>query len=132
MFTQLANLEDGLANMTRLSNGPLPRFYTLLLHASVWLFLFLLPFQIIVEHGWFTLPVMFVSDVVYFGFLEVTLQIDSPFKQLEELHVKEMMQAQVDDLEHVKTVSICLNSAKDVIDSFSESQSDQLGECAGW
>ncbi|RXK41348.1 hypothetical protein M231_01253 [Tremella mesenterica] len=101
IFTQLANLEQGMADMSRLSNGPLPPIYRFQLQVAVWTFLFLLPFQVIDELGWYTVPVMFLAVVTYEGFLEVGLQIEDPFVQFDDLHVQEMTETLRKDLHHI-------------------------------
>lgn len=47
--------------------------------STVWIYLFLLPFQLIDQCGWSTIPVVGIASFIYLGFLAAGEEIEQPF-----------------------------------------------------
>jgi predicted membrane chloride channel (bestrophin family) len=45
----------------------------------VWLYLFFLPFQLVGQFQWYTVPGVFVAAFTYLGFLAAGEEIEQPF-----------------------------------------------------
>lgn len=45
----------------------------------VWIYLFLLPFQLVSQFGWYTIPGVGVAAFFYIGFLAAGEEIEQPF-----------------------------------------------------
>ncbi|KZT22528.1 hypothetical protein NEOLEDRAFT_1097736 [Neolentinus lepideus HHB14362 ss-1] len=76
MIAYLGNLEDSLSGLERILTTPLPlyvRFHT------VWIYLFFLPFQLLREFGWYTIPGVTIAAFIYLGFLAAGEEIEQPF-----------------------------------------------------
>ncbi|KAJ7352680.1 hypothetical protein DFH08DRAFT_991665 [Mycena albidolilacea] len=46
---------------------------------TVWLYLFLLPFQLVSEFGWHTVPAVSIGAFIYLGFVAAGEEIEQPF-----------------------------------------------------
>ncbi|KAJ7870737.1 hypothetical protein B0H14DRAFT_3439830 [Mycena olivaceomarginata] len=49
---------------------------------TVWLYLFLLPFQLVSEFGWYTVPAVSIGAFIYPGFVAAGKEIEQPFGAL--------------------------------------------------
>ena len=45
----------------------------------MWLYLFFLPFQLVDDFGWYTIPGVAVAAFIYLGFLAAGEEIEQPF-----------------------------------------------------
>lgn len=79
MEPPLARLTDAICGCERLSGTPLPYAYTVILHRTVYLYCFLLPFGLVDAIGW-TTPVM-VSFIAYtfFALEALSDELEEPF-----------------------------------------------------
>lgn len=48
-------------------------------YRCVWIYLFLLPFQLVNQFGWYTIPGVAVAAFFYIGFLAAGEEIEQPF-----------------------------------------------------
>ena len=48
----------------------------------MWLYLFFLPFQLVDDFGWYTIPGVAVAAFIYLGFLAAGEEIEQPFGAL--------------------------------------------------
>ncbi|EJC99916.1 uncharacterized protein FOMMEDRAFT_92818 [Fomitiporia mediterranea MF3/22] len=71
MYSCIASFEDSLSTLERILTTPLP--------LCVWLYLFLLPFQLIDQFGWYTIPGVCIAAFFYIGFLAAGEEIEQPF-----------------------------------------------------
>ncbi|EDR02103.1 uncharacterized protein LACBIDRAFT_309998 [Laccaria bicolor S238N-H82] len=78
-MTNLNTLQDALSNLERICNTPLPFAYQIHLRMSLWLYLFLLPFQVYNAFGYLTIPGTAFASFLYLGFLEIGQEIENPF-----------------------------------------------------
>jgi predicted membrane chloride channel (bestrophin family) len=110
MIGTIGALEDTLSGLERIITTNLPFIYSVHIRQTVWIYLLLLPFQIVEKFGWFTIPASFLAGFIYLGFLSAGEEIEQPFGYDEddldldafcyEIHL---------DMEHLKGTR-CINS----------------------
>jgi predicted membrane chloride channel (bestrophin family) len=79
LVNNIATLQDTMSNLERIRNTPLPFAYQAHLRISLWLYLFLLPFQIHSAFSWITIPATAFASFLLLGFLEIGQEIENPF-----------------------------------------------------
>jgi Predicted membrane protein len=47
--------------------------------STVWIYLFFLPFQLVSQFGWYTIPGVSIAAFIYLGFLAAGEEIEQPF-----------------------------------------------------
>jgi ion channel-forming bestrophin family protein len=47
--------------------------------STVWIYLFFLPFQLIDQFEWFTIPGVAIASFIYLGFIAAGEEIEQPF-----------------------------------------------------
>ncbi|EAU81378.1 hypothetical protein CC1G_05208 [Coprinopsis cinerea okayama7 len=75
----LGVLQDTLSHLERICNTPLPFAYQAHLRMSLWLYLLFLPFQIVDNMQWITIPGTAFASFLLLGFLEIGQEIENPF-----------------------------------------------------
>ena len=78
-FTAIASLVDGLCNFERILRTPIPLAYSIHLNHSVWLYILSLPYQLVGDLGWYTIPVVVLGSFCLIGILSIGLEIENPF-----------------------------------------------------
>jgi len=71
--------EMSLTTLEQVLTTPLPFVYSVHIRHVVWLYLFLLPFQLVSDFGWHTVPAVGVGAFVYLGFVAAGEEIEQPF-----------------------------------------------------
>lgn len=79
IYSSIAAYEDSLCTLEKILTTPLPFVFSCHLRHTVWLYLFFLPFQLIKDFGWHTIPGVAVASFIYLGFLAVGDEIEQPF-----------------------------------------------------
>ncbi|KAJ7773945.1 Bestrophin, RFP-TM, chloride channel-domain-containing protein [Mycena metata] len=79
MMNNVASLQDTLSNLDRIGNTPLPFAYQAHLRMSLWLYLLVLPFQVVSALHYLTIPGTAFSAFLLLGFLEIGQEIENPF-----------------------------------------------------
>lgn len=79
IVSNISALQDTLTNLGRIVNTPLPFAYQMHLRMSLWIYLFLLPFQIFDSFKYLTIPGTAFSSFLLLGFLEIGQEIENPF-----------------------------------------------------
>ncbi|KAJ6615405.1 Bestrophin, RFP-TM, chloride channel-domain-containing protein [Mycena sp. CBHHK59/15] len=74
----VAAFEASLATLEHILTTPLPFVYSVHI-STVWLYLFLLPFQLVSEFGWHTVPAVGIGAFIYLGFVAAGEEIEQPF-----------------------------------------------------
>ncbi|KIP03186.1 hypothetical protein PHLGIDRAFT_253223 [Phlebiopsis gigantea 11061_1 CR5-6] len=103
MFGCLASFESSLADMERILTTPLPFMFSAHIN-TVQLYLFALPFQLIDQFHWYTIPGVGIAAFIYLGFVATGEEIEQPFgyddNDLDlDLFCREVIHA---DMEHLK------------------------------
>jgi putative membrane protein len=111
ILSGIAAMEDSLTAMERILTTPLPFCYSVHIRHTVWLYLFFLPFQLVDQFGWHTIPGIATAAFIYLGFLAAGEEIEQPFGYEDndldlDLFCHEIIYA---DMERLKTVH-CLNA----------------------
>jgi len=79
MNTTVSSLVDQLTNVERIANTPIPKSYGIHLKQCVTLYLFSLPFTMVSELGWSTVPVVTLVAFTFMGIEGIAEQIEMPF-----------------------------------------------------
>ncbi|KAF7318124.1 hypothetical protein HMN09_00320400 [Mycena chlorophos] len=75
----IQSFEVSLTTVEHILTTPLPFVYSVHIRHVVWLFLFLLPFQLVSMFGWHTVPAVTLASFIYLGFLAAGEEIEQPF-----------------------------------------------------
>jgi putative membrane protein len=79
MNTIVSSLVDQLTNVERIANTPIPKSYGIHLKQCVTLYLFSLPFALVKELGWATVPIVTIVSFTFMGIEGIAEQIEMPF-----------------------------------------------------
>jgi len=75
----VAAMEETLSGLERILTTPLPFGYSVHIRHTVWIYLFFLPFQLVEQFAWYTIPGVAVAAFIYLGFLAAGEEIEQPF-----------------------------------------------------
>ena len=79
MTEQLNSLVDALGGCERIIKTPLPLAYSIHLKQLLMMYCLALPFQVVSELNWWTVPVIYLVAFAVFGVEEIGLEIENPF-----------------------------------------------------
>jgi len=79
MIATIPMLEDSLSSAEKLLSTPLPFVYAVHIRQIVWIYLFFLPFQLVSQFSWYTIPGVGIAAFIYLGFLAAGEEIAQPF-----------------------------------------------------
>ncbi|KAI9597203.1 Bestrophin/UPF0187, partial [Syncephalis fuscata] len=79
MTNTLSGLVECLTGFERILRTPIPLAYSIHLAQSVWLYCLALPFQLVKDLGWVTIPVVAVTAFTMFGIQSIGEEIENPF-----------------------------------------------------
>ncbi|KAH9056653.1 Bestrophin, RFP-TM, chloride channel-domain-containing protein [Lactarius vividus] len=79
MNTTVSSLVDQLTNVERIANTPIPKSYGIHLKQCVTLYLFSLPFALVKELGWATVPIVTIVSFTFMGIEGIAEKIEMPF-----------------------------------------------------
>ncbi|KAK7450605.1 hypothetical protein VKT23_012915 [Stygiomarasmius scandens] len=107
----IAAMEETLVALERILTTPLPFVYSVHIRHTVWIYLFFLPFQLVGDFGWYTIPGVTIAAFIYLGFLAAGEEIEQPFGYDEndldlDMFCQEIIHV---DIENLKK-SPCLNA----------------------
>ncbi|KAJ4478995.1 Bestrophin, RFP-TM, chloride channel-domain-containing protein [Lentinula aciculospora] len=117
----VASLEATLSGLEQILTTPLPlikkvsKCYASITQthfpSTVWIYLFFLPFQLVAEFKWHTIPGVALAAFIYLGFLAAGEEIEQPFGYDEndldlDMFCGEIVQVDIDNLKK----SPCLNA----------------------
>lgn len=83
MDVEMSKLSHVLGGCERIKNTPIPFAYILLLHRTVHVYCFMLPFYLIGSMGWLTPLAVGIIAYTFFGLDEIGGQIEDPFDLLD-------------------------------------------------
>lgn len=78
-MTLLSQMNDVLTGTERIVSTPLPIAYTIALSQVTWVYILLLPFQLIEPLGWVTIPATMFAAYVILGTAVIGCEIENPF-----------------------------------------------------
>ncbi|KAI5118413.1 hypothetical protein M0805_002865 [Coniferiporia weirii] len=110
LYSCISAFEDSLSALERILTTPLPFIYSAHIRQCVWTYLFLLPFQLVTQFGWYTIPGVGIAAFFYIGFLAAGEEIEQPFgyddNDLDlDLFCREIVHANIEALKLTR----CLN-----------------------
>jgi len=79
MNSALASLVECLTGFERILRTPIPLAYSVHLHQSIWIYILALPFQLVPENGWWTIPTIGIAAFFLLGILAIGWEIENPF-----------------------------------------------------
>lgn len=78
-YNNLASLNDVLTGTERVLTTPLPIAYSIAISQITWVYVFLLPFQLISVLTWVTIPAAVAAAYIILGILFIGREIENPF-----------------------------------------------------
>jgi putative membrane protein len=78
-ITSLATLNDILCGTDRILNTPLPVAYSITIAQISWVYILLLPFQLVTRLSWNTVPATMLAAYIILGFGLIGREIENPF-----------------------------------------------------
>lgn len=101
-YNGLQALNDVLVNTERVLNTPLPIAYAIAISQITWLYVFLLPFQLLLELGWITIPATVAASYIILGIFFIGHEIENPFgNDVNDLPLELFCQQIVEDMETI-------------------------------
>jgi putative membrane protein len=79
MTNTLSGLVECLTGFERILRTPIPLAYSIHLAQSVWVYCLALPFQLVKDLGWVTIPVVTITAFTMFGIQSIGEEIENPF-----------------------------------------------------
>ncbi|KAI8811250.1 Bestrophin, RFP-TM, chloride channel-domain-containing protein [Cladochytrium replicatum] len=79
MNTAINSLVDCFTNFERVRNTPVPLAYSSLLKQIVMIYVVALPFQIVAQTSWVTIPIVFLGSFCLIGIESIGTEIENPF-----------------------------------------------------
>ncbi|EAS30518.2 uncharacterized protein CIMG_05997 [Coccidioides immitis RS] len=77
--TALYAMEEVMTGTERVLNTPLPLAYTILISQITWIYVLILPFQLVEDLGWITIPGCVVATYIIQGIAAICAEIENPF-----------------------------------------------------
>lgn len=78
-LTSLSTLNDVLCGTDRILNTPLPVAYSITIAQISWVYILLLPFQLVTRLSWNTIPATMLAAYIILGFGLIGREIENPF-----------------------------------------------------
>ncbi|ORY61738.1 Bestrophin, RFP-TM, chloride channel-domain-containing protein [Pseudomassariella vexata] len=101
-YNGIQALNDVLVNTERVLNTPLPIAYTIAISQITWVYVFLLPFQLLPSLEWITIPASVAAAYIILGILLIGREIENPFgNDVNDLPLELYCQQVVQDLETI-------------------------------
>ena len=79
VMNSLASLTDSCGNLERVLTTPLPIGYNILISQIVLIYIYLLPFQLIGQLGWITIPGTVAAAYIILGIATIGDELENPF-----------------------------------------------------
>jgi predicted membrane chloride channel (bestrophin family) len=80
-YNNLSALNDVMTGCERVLNTPLPIAYTIVISQITWVYVVLLPFQLVKSVQWVTIPATLAASYIILGLLFIGREIENPFGQ---------------------------------------------------
>ncbi|KAG6139709.1 hypothetical protein E4U28_003771 [Claviceps purpurea] len=80
-YNNLNLLNDVMTGCERVLNTPLPIAYTISISQITWVYVVLLPFQLVGKLGWISIPATIAAAYIILGLLLIGREIENPFGQ---------------------------------------------------
>ncbi|CAJ2505855.1 Uu.00g132490.m01.CDS01 [Anthostomella pinea] len=101
-YNGLQSLNDVMVNTERVLNTPLPIAYAIAISQITWLYVFLLPFQLISSLDWKTIPAVVAASYIILSIYFIGHEIENPFgNDVNDLPLELFCQQIVEDMETI-------------------------------
>ncbi|QPH02408.1 hypothetical protein C2857_006617 [Epichloe festucae Fl1] len=80
-YNNLSALNDVMTGCERVLNTPLPIAYTISISQITWVYVVLLPFQLVGKLAWISVPATIAAAYIILGLLFIGREIENPFGQ---------------------------------------------------
>ncbi|KAK8069995.1 hypothetical protein PG994_006611 [Apiospora phragmitis] len=78
-WTAVTAINDCMVNTERVLNTPLPIAYSIAISQITWVYVLLLPFQLLPRLGWVTIPANMLAAYIILGLLFIGREVENPF-----------------------------------------------------
>ncbi|KAK7932253.1 hypothetical protein PG985_002965 [Apiospora marii] len=78
-WTAITAINDCMVNTERVLNTPLPIAYSIAISQITWVYVLLLPFQLLPRLGWVTIPANMLAAYIILGLLFIGREVENPF-----------------------------------------------------
>nr|CAG8562240.1 6782_t:CDS:2 [Entrophospora candida] len=79
MLNSINIMVDCLSHFERILRSPIPLAYSIHLSQTVWIYCLSLPFQLVGQAHWATIPIVFFGSVILLGIERIGAEIENPF-----------------------------------------------------
>ncbi|CAG8773270.1 8926_t:CDS:1, partial [Gigaspora rosea] len=79
MYSNVEKLVECLTGLESVIKSPIPLSYIIHLLQTTWIFCLSLPFQLVEDLEWVTVPVVFLSSLLLLGVEAIAREIEDPF-----------------------------------------------------
>ncbi|OTB09397.1 hypothetical protein M426DRAFT_315958 [Hypoxylon sp. CI-4A] len=101
-YNGLQALNDVLVSTERVLNTPLPIAYAIAISQITWIYVFLLPFQLLLTLGWITIPASIAASYIVLAIFFIGHEIENPFgNDVNDLPLDLFCQQIVEDMETI-------------------------------
>ncbi|KAI1102690.1 UPF0187-domain-containing protein [Jackrogersella minutella] len=101
-YNSLQALNDVLVNTERVLNTPLPIAYAIAISQITWIYVFLLPFQLLLVLDWITIPATVAASYIILGIFFIGHEVENPFgNDVNDLPLDLFCQQIVQDMETI-------------------------------
>ncbi|KAI8910893.1 Bestrophin, RFP-TM, chloride channel-domain-containing protein [Gorgonomyces haynaldii] len=112
MITALSGMIDCLSSFERIRDSPIPKAYSIHLKQTLFLYLATLPFQLLQQLGWVTIPVVFIASFTLLGILAIAGEIENPFGyDVNDLHLEDFCNTLKDEFINIMSRTYDLDPA---------------------
>ncbi|KAF0382455.1 UPF0187-domain-containing protein [Gigaspora margarita] len=124
MYANVSILTDCLSSLERVLRSPIPFAYAIHLLQTTWLFCLSLPFQLVQDLEWVTVPIAFFASMILLGVEEIASEIENPFgRDPNDLKLDEFCKLLEMELDFVKSHHNMANQWKSA-----DNEQDELNE----
>jgi len=137
MIDTISALEDAVSVAEKTLTTPLPFIYAVHIRQTVWLYLFFLPFQLVEQFSWYTIPGVALASFIYLGFIAAGDEIGQPFGYDEndldmDLICRKLIHADLARLKETPGVNVFLGPHESTPhDAPAQANADLLGMADG-
>ncbi|KAJ6788654.1 hypothetical protein PWT90_11192 [Aphanocladium album] len=78
-LTLIAQMNDALTGTERVLNTPLPLAYSIAISQITWVYILILPFQLVKALKWVTIPATFFAAYIILGIALIGSEVENPF-----------------------------------------------------
>ncbi|KAI1847504.1 hypothetical protein JX265_000754 [Neoarthrinium moseri] len=102
LYNGIQALNDVLTNTERVLNTPLPIAYTIAISQITWIYILVMPFQLVGPLGYMAIPASIVASYIILGMVFIGREIENPFgSDVNDLPLELYCKQVMDDMETI-------------------------------